>query len=103
MRRVVVALLLLTTPVFAVPNTTQLVRPHRHENNFNKRLRAVMSLLRLHDASALPELKKAIKDRDPVTRALTCVVLSGYDSATATPLLEAAENDSVDVVRRSAK
>jgi len=90
-------------PSVSMPDVHRLVSTLRHAHDFNQRLRAVMSLIRLHDASALDDLNEALTDQAAMVRALTCLALSGYDMNQAAPLLQQAEHDPEAIVRRSAR
>lgn len=98
----VFALVLWWHPQAAPNDMALLVNTVRTERDFNKRVRAVMTLIRKHDARALPGLKQALNDKDPMTRSLACLALSGYPANFALPLLEPVERDPVAIVKRAA-
>lgn len=85
------------------PPAEKLVQTMSSEKNFQKRVRAVMALIRRHDPAALPALKTSIGSKDPLTRSLACLALSGYPANFAFPLLDIAERDPVPIVKRSAE
>lgn len=71
----------------------------RGHGDFRLRVQAALTLGRLQDATALPDLQRALEDSSPAVRAAAASALRRIGSEAALPSLRRARRDSASAVR----